>query len=1119
MNNLTTRKIVLGLLMTLVLALGAQGTAEAVNVPAGTSQRKAYSAILDINAPFTAFTVALDQNTLKESVRITTNGGAQLTVGGVRSSSLTLTEKDTNADDRVVSAVDGVFYSGNTQLTASVTIAGYFTNLGKRTITITDTTPSSTDPAYERQDPVTYTYYVVKPDSEISPTDTIRLTRGGSAINSQGYITRVDGRNDFYIQSGSSDYRVTYTLVPAASNLYIKALDGSTNIPVDSSPIPSRIRVWLDANGSGISAAETYVVGPTNVVTATIGGTNVFKAAYISGTPTLGITITADTNVTPNPTAVSETTDKPARFTGGTAGQNAGTIQATVTDGTEAPVPDVVVKFDVVDKGIRGGYLSSATGLVGTIVNDKNRVPTSSPPTLARTLYVRTDDVRTDDSGQATLTYEMGTASGRQRITLTAVGLPSKEVTAELTSSGVSSKKLAKESNQRQTENSKKFDLIALVTEDDDFVEDQTVTFETDNGSLSRVSAVPDSGEVTTDEEINVVTNALGEAHVVYDIGDNTGRQEIRATIVDGGDRQSVTFVVNGGSGSGDPDPPPVTTRGSLNISVSGTGTTRTVTVTASRAGTAAPGISVILNVNNGATLSRTSGGSPLTSTLTLPATAGDYTLTATTTADYTGDSETITVTLPGTLSLELVGSENNGAHTLQVIVRNAAGTQVTTPVRVSLSGAGISRPVTVTGSGNVPIALPTTAATLTASATGYNSGTLPIPARTTTPGTAPGPGSQPPADPDPEPPAAPEPSRITIVGSATRSDNTANQQLDSSLLVQVLDDDGDAVEDVRVIFRVREGQGRLQEKGNGRATVAETDARGHARATYTPMSASSTVEAEARGVTRTVTFTITTGAAPATDTTGTAGSYKAGDKIPGTLSRTFSGKITINGQTYTCTSSGECVISNGFVTKGQIEVSGTTTPGTSGTPRATEINPVVQVNAANRPPMLWVDGGSIYALVGKDVQKFVPSVDTALNIAIGGDKVYWTEKTGASAGTINSANLNGSDVKELASIMAVPMGIAVDTAGSKLYWTNSRGRIQSANLDGSQITNVLQDLPGPMDIALNRGIVYWTQYDATKSEGAIGLVNPSARGVPKTISTGMDSPGSLVIGGTQIVS
>ena len=87
---------------------------------------------------------------------------------------------------------------------------------------------------------------------------------------------------------------------------------------------------------------------------------------------------------------------------------------------------------------------------------------------------------------------------------------------------------------------------------------------------------------------------------------------------------------------------------------------------------------------------------------------------------------------------------------------------------------------------------------------------------------------------------------------------------------------------------------------------------------------------------------------------------------------------------------------------------------------------------------MLWVEEGAIYALVGASPQRFAPSVDNALNIAVAGSKVYWTEKTG-DAGTINSANLDGTGVKELASIFATPIGIAVDTAGSKLYWTNSQ--------------------------------------------------------------------------------
>ena len=67
----------------------------------------------------------------------------------------------------------------------------------------------------------------------------------------------------------------------------------------------------------------------------------------------------------------------------------------------------------------------------------------------------------------------------------------------------------------------------------------------------------------------------------------------------------------------------------------------------------------------------------------------------------------------------------------------------------------------------------------------------------------------------------------------------------------------------------------------------------------------------------------------------------------------------------------------------------------------------------------------------------------------------------------MNGANLDGTQFKTLATILAAPMGITVDTAGSKLYWTNSRGRIQRANLNGSKIPNVVDGLGSPSHIAI----------------------------------------------------
>ena len=297
-------------------------------------------------------------------------------------------------------------------------------------------------------------------------------------------------------------------------------------------------------------------------------------------------------------------------------------------------------------------------------------------------------------------------------------------------------------------------------------------------------------------------------------------------------------------------------------------------------------------------------------------------------------------------------------------------------------------------------------------------------------------------------------PSSIQISGPAARS-GTVNTQLDSPLLVQVLDDVGTGVANARVFFRVVSGRGRLSDRGAGRNIQVVTDSRGFARANFTPTDGGTiTVRANTDDVSATVEFTITTGAASTTPPR---------------------------------------------------------TPGTGVAPSTSTVSPVVHVAAASRPPMLWVDGGAIYALVGASPQRFASSVDNALNIAVAGGKVYWTEKTGESGGTINSANLNGSGVTELASIFATPMGIAVDVTNSKLYWTNSAGRIQSANLDGSRITNELQNLASPMDIALAGGNAYWTQ------GGNVRFVNLRGQKVVRNVSTGADTAGSLVIGGGKV--
>ena len=130
-------------------------------------------------------------------------------------------------------------------------------------------------------------------------------------------------------------------------------------------------------------------------------------------------------------------------------------------------------------------------------------------------------------------------------------------------------------------------------------------------------------------------------------------------------------------------------------------------------------------------------------------------------------------------------------------------------------------------------------------------------------------PASMPEVDPE-APNTSIEPSRIEIRGSSTRS-GTVNTELDAPLLVRVLDANGDVVEDASVIFRVQTGHGRLSQSGNRRTLSVDTDSRGLAQASYTPLSDSSTVSASVGGVSEGVTFTITAtdAATPPTPDTG----------------------------------------------------------------------------------------------------------------------------------------------------------------------------------------------------------------------------------------------------------
>ena len=1108
MNNLTTRKIVLGLLMTLVLVFSVQGIADALALAKPTSNGDLSTIAVDSDTFTIMVTVDLEAreekyvdvtegtgddiayadgtnqraapNRIGSSSAVTedisygkgdthyyvTTSIAQVdrvNADGDKTgtkiaettstrtwvtesdayyhndesvtieipSGITLTTQGGGTDDvtfkELLASDDPLKLEPQNDGIVTIEIEGYASTTGKKTITIKDATPSADRDGDDAAKSLTYTIYVTrirghsKSSYDIPSTASINLNRGGVTNGvGVGYF----GRGPVLIYNGDNNhYPVEYTVTGVGATIYVQETPDRTT-PKNDTPV------------STSSAAKVYlnIDSVTAIVTAEVDGaaeSSSTTAVYIYGYPKLAIT---------------ELTKLDSE---GPAGTEIMGITATVTDGAvdETPVGDVPVKFEIVNQST-GALLTKTTG---TVVDRSNNVQEDLRESGA-TLHIRTED----SGGTAVVKYEIGTAGGEQIIRVSAVG-DTKEV--KITNTSISARQLSVRSEKHQTGG--KFDIIATVTQNEIGIGSVEVTFTTVDGG--ELTGTPHGSDDTT-EIVKDTTNAEGEAIAIYDPGTTTGDLQILVSIPDQGTVENVvstaktirkSFFVRGGGRS---DPPP---RNVILITLSSTtgepGEEIDVRVTSDPSGES-------VNINSGelsdSDFSGLSGTTPFTRTLILPDEEGEYTFSATR-SRFTSDSATVTVEAElGTLSITAIGSPEAGLQTFSIRALDADGDRASAPFTARLSGTGFtSRNVEIAdGRGNARVTLPTAARlyTLTVSADGYIDGSTPV--RITADGQVDDTDDDTDDDPVPPPPedTGGEPDSIEITGPSTRS-GTVNEELDTPLLVRVLDDDGDGLEGARVFYRVISGRGRLSARGNGRAIGVVTDSSGYARAVFTPLDGGTiTVRANTDDLSATVEFTITTGSAPGTRDAGTG------------------------------------------VTPGA-----STTPGT--------ISPVVHVAAASRPPMLWVDGGAIYALVGASPQRFAPSVDNALNITVAGGKVYWTEKTGESGGTINSANLNGSGVTELASIFATPMGIAVDVTNSKLYWTNSAGRIQSANLDGSRITNELQNLASPMDIALAGGNAYWTQ------GGNVRFVNLRGQKVVRNVSTGMDTAGSLAIGGGKV--
>ena len=148
-------------------------------------------------------------------------------------------------------------------------------------------------------------------------------------------------------------------------------------------------------------------------------------------------------------------------------------------------------------------------------------------------------------------------------------------------------------------------------------------------------------------------------------------------------------------------------------------------------------------------------------------------------------------------------------------------------------------------------------------------------------------------------------------------------------------------------------------------------------------------------------------------------------------------------------------------------------------------------------------------SLNGSNIETLVTDLRTLSGIAIADGKLYWTEQNGESVGSVQSANLDGTNVRTLTSLRSVPLGITVDTMNHRLYWTSSRGTIQRANLDGSNVQILVVGLGTPAGVVVStaRGDVVIAETSLDKITGPwLWMIAPTEPGRGGAESTDVDS-------------
>lgn len=155
--------------------------------------------------------------------------------------------------------------------------------------------------------------------------------------------------------------------------------------------------------------------------------------------------------------------------------------------------------------------------------------------------------------------------------------------------------------------------------------------------------------------------------------------------------------------------------------------------------------------------------------------------------------------------------------------------------------------------------------------------------------------------------------------------------------------------------------------------------------------------------------------------------------------------------------------------------------------------------------------------LDGTFVEELIGGLDSPLDIDIDvdGGKIYWTDFGGTSAG-VWRANLDGSNSEHLldsAAGFSDPLGLALDLQNDKIYIAErATGTLNTADLDGSNPQSIISGIDPDPDVEVDTisGTVFWSEWndDTVHSANLDGTGDTAIL----ELTDGIDGPRGLAV-------